>query len=42
LGPHQKPETTFGASVSFEKPADNSALLMAIDLLLHGKDAVRD
>ena len=28
---------TLGASVSFEKPIDNSALLMAIDLLLHGK-----
>lgn len=26
-----------GASVSFEKPIDNNALLMAIDLLLHGK-----
>jgi two-component system, response regulator, stage 0 sporulation protein F len=26
-----------GASVSFEKPIDNTALLMAIDLLLHGK-----
>jgi two-component system response regulator (stage 0 sporulation protein F) len=32
---------SLGASVSFEKPVDNSALLMAIDLLLHGKDAVR-
>ena len=28
---------TLGASVSFEKPVDNTALLMAIDLLLHGK-----
>lgn len=28
---------TIGASVSFEKPIDNTALLMAIDLLLHGK-----
>lgn len=28
---------TLGASVSFEKPIDNIALLMAIDLLLHGK-----
>src|ERR1700734_3227588 len=28
---------TLGASVSFEKPIDNMALLMAIDLLLHGK-----
>ena len=28
---------SLGASVSFEKPIDNSALLMAIDLLLHGK-----
>lgn len=28
---------TLGASVSFEKPIDNAALLMAIDLLLHGK-----
>ncbi len=27
---------SLGASVSFEKPVDNSALLMAIDLLLHG------
>lgn len=26
-----------GAAVSFEKPVDNTALLMAIDLLLHGK-----
>lgn len=26
---------SLGASVSFEKPIDNSALLMAIDLLLH-------
>ena len=28
---------TLGASVSFEKPIDNTALLMGIDLLLHGK-----
>ncbi|OGT62457.1 MAG: hypothetical protein A3E85_01415 [Gammaproteobacteria bacterium RIFCSPHIGHO2_12_FULL_45_12] len=28
---------SLGASVSFEKPVDNAALLMAIDLLLHGK-----
>lgn len=28
---------TLGASVSFEKPIDNTALLMAIDLLVHGK-----
>lgn len=28
---------SLGASVSFEKPIDNAALLMAIDLLLHGK-----
>lgn len=28
---------SLGASVSFEKPIDNSALLMAIDLLLQGK-----
>lgn len=28
---------TLGASMSFEKPIDNAALLMAIDLLLHGK-----
>lgn len=27
---------SLGASVSFEKPIDNSALLMAIDLLAHG------
>jgi len=27
---------SLGASVSFEKPIDNTALLMAIDLLLHG------
>lgn len=26
---------SIGASVSFEKPVDNAALLMAIDLLLH-------
>jgi DNA-binding NtrC family response regulator len=29
-----------GASVSFEKPVDNTALLMAIDLLLQGKKPV--
>ncbi len=28
---------SLGASVSFEKPVDKSALLMAIDLLLHSK-----
>lgn len=28
---------SLGATVSFEKPIDNSALLMAIDLLLHTK-----
>ncbi len=28
---------TLGAAVSFEKPIDNSALLMAIELLVHGK-----
>lgn len=28
---------SLGAAVSFEKPIDKSALLMAIDLLLHGK-----
>jgi len=28
---------SLGASVSFEKPIDNNALIMAIDLLLHGK-----
>lgn len=27
---------SLGASVSFEKPIDNAALLMAIDLLIHG------
>jgi two-component system response regulator (stage 0 sporulation protein F) len=27
---------SLGATVSFEKPVDNSALLMAIELLLHG------
>lgn len=27
---------SLGANVSFEKPVDKSALLMAIDLLLHG------
>lgn len=32
---------SLGASVSFEKPIDNTALLMAIDLLLHGnKDQI--
>lgn len=31
---------TLGASVSFEKPVDNTALLMAIDLLLHGREKV--
>ncbi len=30
---------SLGASVSFEKPVDNAALLMAIDLLIHGKPA---
>ena len=30
---------SIGASISFEKPVDKSALLMAIDLLLHGKAA---
>lgn len=30
---------SLGASVSFEKPIDNTALLMAIDLLLHGNDS---
>lgn len=30
---------TLGASVSFEKPIDNTALLMAIDLLLHGEQS---
>lgn len=33
---------SLGASVSFEKPIDNTALLMAIDLLLHGKEKVAD
>jgi two-component system, response regulator, stage 0 sporulation protein F len=33
---------SLGASVSFEKPIDNTALLMAIDLLLHGKEKVTD
>lgn len=28
---------SLGATVSFEKPVDNAALLMAIDLLLQGK-----
>lgn len=27
---------SLGASVSFEKPIDNAALLMTIDLLIHG------
>ncbi|HEX4044668.1 MAG TPA: response regulator [Gammaproteobacteria bacterium] len=31
---------SLGASVSFEKPIDNTALLMAIDLLLHGSKQV--
>jgi two-component system response regulator (stage 0 sporulation protein F) len=31
---------SLGASVSFEKPVDKAALLMAIDLLLHGKKTV--
>lgn len=29
---------SLGASVSFEKPIDNHALLMAIDLLLHSRN----
>ena len=33
---------SLGASVSFEKPIDNTALLMAIDLLLHGKSGKKD
>lgn len=34
---------SLGASVSFEKPIDNTALIMAIDLLLHGKkERVKD
>lgn len=32
---------SLGASVSFEKPIDNTALLMAIDLLLHGKEKIK-
>lgn len=28
---------SLGASISFEKPIDNAALLMAIDLLVHSK-----
>jgi len=32
---------SLGASVSFEKPVDNTALLMAIDLLLQGKKQVK-
>lgn len=31
---------SIGATVSFEKPVDKSALLMAIDLLLQGKGGV--
>ncbi len=31
---------SLGATVSFEKPIDNAALLMAIDLLLHSKREV--
>jgi two-component system response regulator (stage 0 sporulation protein F) len=31
---------SLGASVSFEKPVDKSALLMAIDLLLHGNKEI--
>lgn len=30
---------SLGATVSFEKPIDNAALLMAIDLLLHSKES---
>jgi len=30
---------SLGAAVSFEKPIDNAALLMAIDLLAHSKPA---
>lgn len=33
---------SLGASVSFEKPIDNTALLMAIDLLLHGNKEAAD
>lgn len=33
---------TLGASVSFEKPIDNTALLMAIDLLLHGRETTKE
>lgn len=33
---------SLGASVSFEKPIDNTALLMAIDLLLHGNKETAD
>jgi two-component system response regulator (stage 0 sporulation protein F) len=29
---------SLGATTSFEKPVDKSALLMAVDLLLHGKN----
>src|SRR6185312_640011 len=29
---------SLGATVSFEKPIDNSTLLMAIDLLVHGNN----
>lgn len=31
---------SLGATISFEKPVDNTALLMAIDLLLKGNPAV--
>lgn len=31
---------SLGAAVSFEKPVDKAALLMAIDLLLHGKKSL--
>jgi len=31
---------SIGAAVSFEKPVDKTALLMAIDLLLQGKSAI--
>ena len=30
---------SLGATVSFEKPINNAALLMAIDLLIHGTNA---
>ncbi len=32
---------SLGATVSFEKPIDNAALLMAIDLLVHGSNTTR-